>query len=259
MKAALNGCLNLSVLDGWWDEWFQPDFGWAIPTADGVGTDPDRRDDIEADALYELLEQRVTPRFYERGQGGLPDRWIEMVRQTLTLLGPKVLAGRMVREYVERLYAPAAHAHRAMVPDAARELAEWKARLRAQWHDVTVDHVETTVATTTAELGTTLGLRVRVGLGTLGPDDVEVQAVSGRVDEEDRIADASTVPLKPVGGPDTEGRWVYEGPLSLDRTGPFGYTVRILPAHRLLASGAELGMVAVPSQDAVEGAGVLMR
>ncbi|KUM82997.1 MULTISPECIES: glycosyltransferase family 1 protein [Streptomyces] len=259
MKAALNGCLNLSVLDGWWDEWFQPDFGWSIPTADGVGTDPDRRDDIEADALYELLEQRVTPRFYERGQGGLPDRWIEMVRQTLTLLGPKVLAGRMVREYVERLYAPAAHAHRAMVPDAARELAEWKARLRAQWHDVTVDHVETTVATTTAELGTTLGLRVRVGLGTLGPDDVEVQAVSGRVDEEDRIADASTVPLKPVGGPDTEGRWVYEGPLSLDRTGPFGYTVRILPAHRLLASGAELGMVAVPSQDAVEGAGLLMR
>ena len=72
MKAALNGCLNLSVLDGWWDEWFQPDFGWAIPTADGAGTDPDRRDDIEAAALYDLLEQRVTPRFYERGQDGLP-------------------------------------------------------------------------------------------------------------------------------------------------------------------------------------------
>jgi starch phosphorylase len=259
MKAALNGCLNLSVLDGWWDEWFQPDFGWAIPTADGVGTDPDRRDDIEAEALYDLLERRVTPRFYERGQGGLPDRWIEMVRQTLTLLGPKVLAGRMVREYVERLYAPAAHAHRTMNPDRARELAEWKARVRAQWHGVTVDHVETTTATTTAELGTTLGLRVHVGLGALGPDDVEVQALSGRVDEEDRIADATTVPLKPVGGPDPEGRWVYEGPLSLDRTGPFGYTVRVLPAHRLLASGAELGVVAVPSEDGVEGAGLLMR
>ncbi|MFJ9100219.1 glycosyltransferase family 1 protein [Streptomyces sp. LUP47B] len=259
MKAALNGCLNLSVLDGWWDEWFQPDFGWAIPTADGVGTDPDRRDDIEADALYELLEQRVTPRFYEQGQGGLPDRWIEMVRQTLTLLGPKVLAGRMVREYVERLYAPAAHAHRTMAPDVARELAEWKSRVRAQWHGVTVDHVETTAATTTAELGTTLGLRVHVGLGALGPDDVEVQAVSGRVDEEDRIADAATVPLKSVGGPDAEGRWVYEGPLSLDRTGPFGYTVRILPSHRLLVSGAELGLVAVPSEDVVEGAGVLLR
>ncbi|MET8453567.1 glycosyltransferase family 1 protein [Streptomyces sp. NPDC005209] len=261
MKAALNGCLNLSVLDGWWDEWFQPDFGWAIPTADGdAGTDPDHRDDIESAALYDLLEQRVTPRFYERGQSGLPDRWIEMVRQTLTLLGPKVLAGRMVREYVERLYTPAAHADRALTPEAAGELAAWKARVRAAWHGVRVDHVETTAATATAELGTTVGLRVRVALGALGPDDVEVQAVSGRVDSQDRIADATTVPLKPAGGPDPEGRWVYEGPLSLDRTGPYGYTVRILPDHHLLASGAELGLLSVPSEDVVEGtAGVLLR
>jgi starch phosphorylase len=259
MKAALNGCLNLSVLDGWWDEWFQPDFGWAIPTADGVGTDPDRRDDVEADALYDLLERRVAPRFYERGQSGLPDRWIEMVRRTLSLLGPKVLAGRMVREYVERLYEPAARAHRAMTPDAARDLAAWKARVRDAWHDVTVDHVETSAAMDTAELGTTLALRVRVGLGGLGPEDVDVQAVSGRVDSEDRIADATSVPLKPAGGPDQDGRWVYEGPLSLDRTGPYGYTVRILPTHPLLASSAELGLVAVPSDDVAEVAGVLMR
>jgi starch phosphorylase len=119
--------------------------------------------------------------------------------------------------------------------------------------------VEASAATTTAELGTTLNLRVRVGLADLVPDDVEVQAVAGRVDAEDRIADATTVPLKPAGGPDLEGRWAYEGPLSLDRTGPFGYTVRILPTHRLLASGAELGLVAVPTEETAEGAGVLMR
>ncbi|MET9165457.1 glycosyltransferase family 1 protein [Streptomyces cellulosae] len=259
MKAALNGGLNLSVLDGWWDEWFQSDFGWAIPTADGAGTDPDRRDDIEAAALYDLLEQRVTRTFYERGRSGLPDRWIEMVRRTLSLLGPKVLAGRMVREYVERLYTPAAHAHRAMNADAARELAEWKAVVRGAWHGVTVDHVETSVASATAELGSTLALRVRVGLGSLRPEDVEVQAVAGRVDEEDRITDAAAVPLKPVGSPGAGGEWVYEGPLSLDRTGPFGYTVRVLPSHRLLASGAELGLVAVPPEDVAEAAGLLMR
>ncbi|MFE4700994.1 glycosyltransferase family 1 protein [Streptomyces sp. NPDC056738] len=259
MKAALNGCLNLSVLDGWWDEWFQPDFGWAIPTADGTATDDDRRDELEAAALYDLLEQRVAPRFYERGQEGLPDRWIEMVRRTLTHLGPKVLAGRMVREYVERLYAPAAQAHRSLTAGTARELAAWKSRVRAAWPQVTVDHVEASSATTTAELGTTLSLRVRVGLGDLVPDDVEVQAVAGRVDGDDRIADAVCVPLKPTNGPDLEGRWAYEGPLSLDRTGSFGYTVRILPSHRLLASGAELGLVAVPSEETGEGAGLLMR
>ncbi|MEW1604222.1 DUF3417 domain-containing protein [Streptomyces sp. DH-12] len=269
MKAALNGGLNLSVLDGWWDEWFQPDFGWAIPTADGagggaptlsaVGDDADRRDDIEAAALYDLLEQRVTRTFYERGRSGLPDRWIEMVRRTLSLLGPKVLAGRMVREYVERLYTPAAHAHRAMNAAAARELAEWKETVRGAWHGVTVDHVETSVVSATAELGSTLTLRVRVGLGGLRPEDVEVQAVSGRVDEEDRITEAAAVPLKPVGAPAPGDEWVYEGPLALDRTGPFGYTVRVLPSHRLLASGAELGLVAVPSEDVAGAAGLLMR
>ncbi|KAB1985575.1 glycosyltransferase family 1 protein [Streptomyces triticiradicis] len=259
MKAALNGCLNLSVLDGWWDEWFQPDFGWAIPTADGTATDEDRRDELEAGALYDLLEQRVAPRFYERGQEGLPDRWIEMVRRTLTHLGPKVLAGRMVREYVERLYAPAAQAHRALTARAAHELAAWKSRVRAAWPRITVDHVEASSATATAELGTTLSLRVRVGLGDLAPDDVEVQAVAGRVDGDDRIADAVCVPLKPVNGPDLEGRWSYEGPLSLDRTGSFGYTVRILPSHRLLASGAEMGLVAVPLEELAEAAGLLMR
>jgi starch phosphorylase len=262
MKAALNGCLNLSVLDGWWDEWYESDFGWAIPTADGPATDEDRRDRLEADALYQLIEQRVAPRFYDHGRDGLPGRWIEMVRQTLARLGPKVLAGRMVREYVERLYAPAAHAHRSLDAATARDLAQWKARVRAAWPRVAVDHVEASVATEvngSAELGSTLSLRVRVALGGLGPDDVEVQAVAGRVDEGDRITDGVAVPLKPAGSADPEGRRLYEGPLALDRTGPFGYTVRILPAHRLLAGSAELGLVAVPSETTAEEAGVLMR
>ncbi|MEV6670355.1 alpha-glucan family phosphorylase [Streptomyces sp. NPDC051162] len=262
MKAALNGCLNLSVLDGWWDEWYEPDFGWAIPTADGAATDEERRDDLEATALYRLLEERVAPRFYDRGAGGLPGRWIEMVRGTLTTLGPKVLAGRMVREYVERLYGPAAEAQRALGADAARELAGWKRRVRDAWAGVAVDHVEAVADTAlngTAELGSTVSLRVSVTLGGLEPADVEVQAVAGRVDPADCLSRTSTFPLKPTGAPGLDGRRLYEGPLTLDRTGPFGYTVRILPAHRLLAGGAEMGLVTLPSEATGEGAGVLLR
>lgn len=262
MKAALNGCLNLSVLDGWWDEWFEPDFGWAIPTADGSALDEDRRDDLEANALYELIEDRVAPRFYDHGGAGLPERWIEMVRRTLGTLGPKVLAGRMVREYVERLYAPAALAQRSLGATAARELADWKARVRTAWPRVAVDHVEAvtpTAAGGSAELGSTLALRVRITLGVLDPDDVEVQAVAGRVDSADTLSDAQVFPLKPAGGQDLEGRWLYDGPLALDRTGPYGYTVRVLPAHPLLVSGAELGLVAQPTEATGEGAGVLLR
>ncbi|MFE9041562.1 alpha-glucan family phosphorylase [Streptomyces sp. NPDC007818] len=263
MKAALNGCLNLSVLDGWWDEWFEPEFGWAIPTADGTADD-ERRDDLEAAALYELIERRVAPRFYDRGPDGVPAAWTAMVRRTLTELGPKVLADRMVREYVERLYVPAAEARRALTPDRARELAAWKARVRAAWPGVTVDHVEIgdDLAETAAELGATPVVRVRVALGGLAPDDVEVQAVTGRAAADDTLTDTRTVTLKPVGGPDLEGRQPYAGTLELDRTGPFGCTVRVLPAHPRLAHPAEPGLLALPEDpggEAGEGAGVLLR
>lgn len=113
----------------------------------------------------------------------------------------------------------------------------------------------------TAELGATLTLRVQVSLDALTPDDVEVQAVAGRVDAQDVIRDGRAFPLKPSVGPDLEGRWVYEGPLALDRTGPFGYTVRILPSHPLLATPAELGLLAGPSETdtAGPGPGVVLR
>ncbi|MFD3571043.1 alpha-glucan family phosphorylase [Streptomyces sp. NPDC058667] len=264
MKAALNGCLNLSVLDGWWDEWFEPDFGWAIPTADGAAAaDEDRRDDLEAAALYELIERRVAPRFYDRGPDGVPAGWTAMVRRTLTDLGPKVLADRMVREYVERLYVPAATARRALTPARARDLADWKARVREAWPTVTVDHVEVgddlVDDLADAELGATPVVRVRVALGALGPDDVEVQAVTGRVDADDTLTDSRTVPLKPVGGPDLEGRLAYAGTLELDRTGSFGCTVRVRPTHPLLAHPGELGLVTLPEETTGEGAGVLLR
>ncbi|MDK1474920.1 alpha-glucan family phosphorylase [Streptomyces sp. 549] len=257
MKAALNGCLNLSVLDGWWDEWYEPDFGWAIPTADGAAADEERRDAIEAAALYDLLAEQVAPAFYDR-----PGRWLEMIRQTLDRLGPKVLADRMVGDYVQRLYAPAARAHRELDAPSAAELAGWKARVRAEWPQVRVDHVEAVdAACDSLELGGALSLRVRVTLGALEPAEVEVQAVAGRVDGSDTITEPVHVALKPTGGPDLEGRWLFEGPLTLDRTGPFGYTVRVLPSHRLLAAGTELGLAAVPPEGTASGeaAGLLMR
>ncbi|MDT0306924.1 alpha-glucan family phosphorylase [Streptomyces sp. DSM 44917] len=253
MKAALNGCLNLSVRDGWWDEWFDADFGWEIPTADGLAAaEPDRRDAIEAAALYTLLETQVTPCFYDRGVlrpgSGLPVRWLEMVRATLDRLAPRVLADRMLREYITDYYAPAAVAHRAMTPQAAAELAEFADRIRREWPRVAVDHIEPGPEEPT--LGGTLSLRVQVTLGDLDPSAVEVQAVTGRVDGDDTLTEPACVPLKPEGGPDLGGRWTYVGDLTLHRSGPCGYTVRILPTHPHLTHRAELSLHTLPPDTA---------
>jgi starch phosphorylase len=244
MKAALNGGLNLSILDGWWNEWYDGNNGWAIPSADGVA-DADRRDDLEAKALYDLIENEVAPRFYDHDASGVPIRWIEMVRHTLRSLGPKVLASRMLRDYVTQLYTPAAATSRALNSDfgGARELSEWKKRVRAAWKGVSIDHVESFGVGDVPELGASLGVRVYVSLGELSTDDVDVQVVHGRIRHEDDIVDPDTEPLVKAESYEA-GRHRFEGRVALAQTGPFGYTVRVLPRHPRLASPAELGCVA---------------
>jgi glycogen phosphorylase len=249
MKAALNGGLNLSILDGWWDEWFDGTNGWAIPSADRAA-DPDRRDDLEANALYELIDEHVSALFYDRGGDGLPRRWLEMVKHTIASLGPKVLATRMVRDYVRELYAPAAGSARRLAADehaGARELAVWKARVAKAWPRVAVEHVESSGVGHTPHLGAQLTVRATVALGELEPSDVAVEVAYGRVDESDALVDPSYRDLTQVEVLDG-GRLRYAGEVPLDRTGAFGYSVRVVPSHEMLASRAEMGMVALPPQ-----------
>jgi glycogen phosphorylase len=193
MKAALNGGLNLSVRDGWWDEWYDGANGWEIPSADGVAN-PVRRDELEATALYELLAKSVSPLFYERDADGIPLGWVERIRHTLRSLGPKVQAERMVREYVSSLYVPAAVASRHLGDaedgyEVARELAAWKKRVVQAWPQVRVDHVESEASSgsTGQRLGSALLVRASVALGELTPDDVTVEVVYGRPDDDDEI------------------------------------------------------------------------
>jgi starch phosphorylase len=242
MKSALNGGLNLSILDGWWDEWYDGQNGWAIPTADGVD-DPDHRDDLEAAALYDLIEGSVAPRFYDRDERGLPTRWLEMVRHTLSSLGPKVIASRMVADYVTKLYLPAAQSAASVTPALATERAAAKDRLRSLWSGVRVDHVESAGVSDSPQLDDEVSVRAFVSLGQLEPEEVQVQLVHGRVSLADTITDPVTVPLRHT-TTNEGGRHVYEGTVRLRKTGPFGYTVRVLPDGVGMVNPAELGLVA---------------
>jgi starch phosphorylase len=244
MKSALNGGLNLSILDGWWDEMYDGQNGWAIPTADGVD-DPDRRDDLEAAAFYDLVERQVRTRFYDVDDEGIPLRWVDMVRHTLQTLGPKVLASRMVADYVRELYAPAAHASRALLVDdfaPARALAGWRSHVSSLWPGVRVVHVEAGGVGDAPAVGNVLTLRTTVDLGGLAPSDVTVEALYGRVDEHDQLVSPASVPLTPAGTGD-DGLPRYDGEVPLERAGSHGYAVRVLPSHPLLPGPADLALV----------------
>ncbi len=242
MKSALNGGLNLSIRDGWWDELYDGANGWAIPTADGID-DPHKRDDLEAQALYELLATQVAPAFYERDQG-VPARWTALVRHTLETLRPSVQATRMVKDYVEDWYAPAARAARTVTASSfqgAREIATYRAKLNAAWTKVQVTGVDASGLPDTPVVGAPMTVRAAVELNGLKPDDVTVEAIVGRVDDADELDDTVRVAMKHIGA--TDGAERFEAVVPLPHAGLAGYTVRVLPHHPLLASPAELGKV----------------
>lgn len=245
MKAALNGALNLSILDGWWDEWFDGENGWAIPTADTAAND-DERDDAEAAALYDLIEHQLVPRFYDR-EGDIPTRWLRMVRHTMTDLGKKATSDRMVAEYVQRLYVPAARAAHTLAADdfaGARALAAYVGTVKAAWPAVRIVSVDSSGIPQQATAGDILRVRAVVDLGSLSAEDVAVELVSGTIGTDDRITDVVVQRLTPTGEDDANGA-VFAGDYSLVATGTFGYTVRVVPVHAGLASEFELGLVAV--------------
>ncbi len=243
MKAALNGQLNLSILDGWWDECYDGENGWAISSAEYLD-DLGRRDEIEANSLFDLLEREVIPLYYDQVQGRVPRRWVGRMKSTLAGLGPFVTASRMVQDYTTALYEPAAAHHDDMVAGdlaRARAMAAWKARVEEGWRGVHVDVVESDGQAT--GIGDERTVEAVVSLGSLSGDDVQVQLVHGPVGQGDELESATVVAMAEVGRAD-DVHLRYRGGFTCETAGRHGYTVRVVPSHPDLAASAEMGRVA---------------
>jgi len=257
MKAAANGALNLSTLDGWWDEvWRQPGrpdgIGWAIGKGEDYD-DPAYQDQVEAEALYDQLERDVIPTFYDRGVDRLPRKWIARMKDSIATLCCFVNTHRMVHDYTEEFYLKAHDRFRAL--DAgnaarARALAAWMARVRAAWPQVRVMLVEDGPPEA-VPVGTLLNIRAHVRLGELAPDDVCVQLYIGRVCSSGDIVEARKIPMHPA-GTGAQGARVFEATgISCSDSGMHGYTVRVLPHHADLIEPAFLpGLITWADEDA---------
>ncbi|HUQ63717.1 MAG TPA: alpha-glucan family phosphorylase [Acidimicrobiales bacterium] len=246
MKAAFNGALNCSVLDGWWAECYDGRNGWAIPSASGADDvesagDPHNghsRDEFEASALFDLLEREIVPLFYDRRDSASPPAgWLNRVRASLRSLGWFVPASRMVRDYASELYEPAAARNGMMTGsdyDAARSLAAWKAKLRTEWHGIRIDSVQSQPAT--PQLGETCTVAVSVNLGGLEPEDVTVELLHGSAGDSSELLAPAVEPMVLADG-------VWRASWAPETSGRQGFTVRVVPSHPHLPSFGELGLV----------------
>jgi starch phosphorylase len=228
MKAGINGILNLSILDGWFDEAYDVSGGWIIGERETYTED---QDILHATAIYSLLENEIVPMFYERRDQGPPREWMRRVKQSIANLSPRFDCRRMVHEYMEQLYEPAHRAYSRLLAhdfEDAHRRAKWNARIREVWDQVRfVDLGADSPGPMLS--GRPLPVRAGVELAGLKPEDVRVEVVLGRVGTTGALEDTEVVVLKPKEMNGTVA--VYEREVVPDRTGRLGYALRISPNH----------------------------
>jgi glycogen phosphorylase len=243
MKATLNGAINLSILDGWWDEAYNVHTGWAIGRGEEY-TDEALQDEIESNNLYDLLEKEIVPLFYSRGADDLPRQWITKMKGAMRAIGPEFNTNRMVWEYTEKMYLPALDRGNDLVANnfaRAKQIAVWKQNLNNNWPGVKI--VEVLVDNhKTLKVGETLTVRAHVDLGHLKPEDVSVELFYGVLNAQGEIENPKVGLMKPTDKPKGS---VYEfvGINKLLMSGRLGHTIRVLPRHEDLDNPLKLGLV----------------
>ncbi|NLT74442.1 MAG: glycosyltransferase family 1 protein [Chloroflexi bacterium] len=231
MKACMNGAIHLSSFDGWWYEGYSPEIGWRIGSGE-VYEDENFGDQVEAEALYDLLEKDIVPLFYDHGSNGIPHSWVARMKRSMAAVGPRFNTQRMLYQYADSMYCPAIRRHARLGEHEAAgaiSLTEWVRRLRAAWPQVRFTDIHSE-----AQDGISVRQELVFGcvvyLGALDPADVVVQVCLGRADAAGEITDYHIVDMVHSGTED-DGNHVYKANAQFDTSGLSGYTMRILPRH----------------------------
>jgi starch phosphorylase len=241
MKAAMNGVINLSVTDGWWDEGYDGANGWAIKPAP-ENYDDARRNREDSQTLYELLQDQVIPMYYRRHELGFSAEWVRMAKRSIITLLPRFNSTRMVTEYVNKFYGPASRQWRRYSEGgfaAAQSLAAWKTKVGQAWGGVSMRRVEEPLKRIT--YGESIELKVAVNLNGLLPEDVRVEVLVGRASKQGQDKDVQAVSMLPEGWTDKECQYRLE--LTPELCGRLLYRVRIYPHHDLLTHPFESGLM----------------
>ncbi|MGO9802504.1 MAG: alpha-glucan family phosphorylase [Steroidobacteraceae bacterium] len=254
IKAAINGRLNLSILDGWWAEGWVQDNGWGIAPANVA--DPERRDALEADLILDTLTEEVLPLYYDRSAPACPPEWVRRSKRAMSTVIPRFTMGRVFQDYTRGLYQPAIAQYRRLAAEGftgARTLAEWKLRVRAAWPKVSLK----LLADSTRDLprGERLRMRVAAALNGLSPSDVRVEFLGRRLLP---LPGSTPPPLTSYGHPEQDGLWratlnatdesdpretVFALDVAPGECGQFATEIRIYPWHELLTHPYELGLM----------------
>jgi starch phosphorylase len=243
MKASMNGLPNVSILDGWWDEADYVRTGWPIGHGE-IYDDPEYEDEVEANALYDLLEQEVVPLFYDRDTEGIPRGWVAKMKDAIKVNCPVFNTARMLRDYAVYGYFPASDRYFTMTSDAyapAKDLAGWKRRLFERWYDIKIEDVDITTPSE-VKVNQAVAVKTLINLAGLTPDDVQVELYQGAINADGQIVNGKPVEMD-YQGSDEHNRSSYTAEITYTSSGLQGLSLRVLPKHNHLSSRYETGLV----------------
>jgi glycogen phosphorylase len=245
MKASANGALNLSVLDGWWDEGYLGDNGWAIGSGEEYGN-PVYQDDIEGRALYDLLEESVKPLFFERGADDVPRGWIRMMKRCITTICPVFNSHRMVSDYIETAYVPANSASTELSGGnyaVVKDMVAWKKKTEHDWPKISIKSVAIRDGVEAVK-GRDVEVNVIVDTAGHRPTELNVELLHGPVDLWDNFIVRHVTQLTAdESGPETNGEVLFSGFVPLSHAGQYGYVVQITPNNPNLAFSHKFDVV----------------
>ena len=243
MKAAMNGVLNCSIMDGWWDEAYNPEVGWAIGHGEQY-EDDQLQDDVESKALYDLLERDIVPLFYQRGRDGLPRDWIKRMKTCMREIGQSMSSHRMLMDYSNMFYFPALKNYRQIFQGnytEAKSLAAYLGRLRHAWDKLKIVKLESN-ARPVMQRGDSLTVSAFLELGDMSPEELQVELYHGAVSNQNReVTNARRTEMKAL--KQESGLWLFQVQIECTDTGFQGHTVRILPKHSALIHPYRTGFI----------------
>jgi glycogen phosphorylase len=243
MKATLNGALNVSVLDGWWAEACNANTGWAIGKGEEY-KDVEYQNEVESNALFDLLEKEIIPLFYNRTADDLPRPWIAKMKTAMHAIGPEYNTNRMVRQYTEDMYVPALEQYTALFADnlaRAKQLAAWKQHLRMHWNktkvfDIKFDHKDE------FKVGDECAVAAWLSLEELQPDDVQVDVYFGPLNANGDIETPHTTIMQHT-GKKKDTAFEFRGTIKLETSGRMGHTIRVMPKHADMDNAFREGLI----------------
>jgi len=243
MKSTANGALNVSVLDGWWVEGYDPNYGWCIGHGEEY-LDVNYQDDIESQALYDILEKDVIPLFYERGFDNMPRLWIAMMKRSMANLCYRFNSHRMLEEYMEKFYHKSAKTTEKLYSnrlEGARELAAWKKKMQKTWGAIEVKSVKTQEEEI-FQIGREIQVNAEIFLGDVDPKDLNVNLYHGPLNSQGEYVERfiKKMDFKNI---QPNGNHLFTGTIPCNKSGKFGFNLQILPYHPNLIDPLEMHLI----------------